>query len=48
MNSSHLQPVDDRDDDNLLLMERLLLLLRNVLHVPQDDNQENVNNAYTL
>ncbi|RDD45345.1 Protein timeless-like protein [Trichoplax sp. H2] len=38
-------PVDDRDDDDLLFMERLLLLIRNLLHVPQDDNQENATNS---
>ncbi|XP_019854658.1 PREDICTED: protein timeless homolog [Amphimedon queenslandica] len=31
---------EDRDDDDIIIIERILLLLRNVLHVPSDPAEE--------
>ena len=36
------QEWDDRQEEDYLLLERILLLLRNILHVPADPQAEKV------
>lgn len=36
------QEWDDRDDDDVIVIERILLLIRNVLHVPPAPEEEKV------
>ena len=33
---------DDRDDDDVIIIERILLLIRNVLHISSDPLEEKV------
>ena len=33
---------DDRDDDDIIIIERILLLIRNVLHISSDPLEEKV------
>ena len=37
-----LQEWEDRDDDDIIVIERILLLLRNVLHITPDPQEEKV------
>ena len=37
-----LQEVNDRDEDDNLLLERILLLIRNLLYIPADPDDEKV------
>ena len=37
-----VQDWDSRDDDDTVMIERVILLVRNVLHVPPDQNEEKV------
>ena len=34
------QPVRERSEDQQLVVERILILLRNVLHIPSDPSEE--------
>lgn len=36
------QSWDDRDDDDIIVIERILLLIRNLLHVTADPQEEKV------
>ena len=36
------QSWDDRDDDDIIVIERILLLIRNLLHVTADSQEEKV------
>lgn len=36
------QEWEDRDDDDIIIIERILLLIRNILHVPADPMEEKV------
>ena len=35
---------DNRDDDDIIIIERILLLIRNILHVSPDPQEEKVIN----
>ena len=44
-----LQDWDDRDDDDVIIIERILLLIRNVLHIspaPEEEKVEHINQDY--
>ena len=37
-----LQDWDDRDDDDIIVIERILLLIRNLLHITPEPQEEKV------
>ena len=40
------KPWEERSDDDRLLIERILILIRNVLHISPDTATEHVSNFY--
>ena len=38
---------ESRDDDDTVMIERVLLLIRNILHIPPDQTEERVSHHYT-